>query len=199
MEALLCIFLQLVTRLDRCHRLNVLPNQVCLPDAQQAKCWDVKVCSRWGFIQEAVEWGDGRTDLKPASPSERGLGCFRDKQGSRRPGECLWQRWLETKKRWGSCRYALVHFSYMLLYRVHVEKILALAPSEGGVLGPLTSKGHRSCVPSGRVGGPSQSQLTRAWPGQQLTPSSWKTWANILRLLHQRCHLQGGRGVLWLI
>ena len=35
-----------------------------------------------------------------------------------------------------------VQLNYMVFHRMHVPKMVALVFSEGGVFGPLTSKGH---------------------------------------------------------
>ena len=40
------------------------------------------------------------------------------------------------------CHSVQVQLSYMLLHGTHVQKTVALACSESGVFGPVTSRGH---------------------------------------------------------
>ena len=58
-----------------------------------------------------------------------------------------------NKKKMRYCHSGQMQLSYMLFHRMHVQKMMALVFSEGGVFGPLTSKNHLVDTGTCPVGG----------------------------------------------
>ena len=126
-----------------------------------AETW--RLAADKGFIHEAAEWEDRRTSLRFASQRWGAQDIYRiEKQSGLRCGE----RRLEVGKRWGNQCSVQAYLSYMLLRGMHDQKMAVLARSEGGVFGPLTSKGHLWDTHAGPVGGsvvPNSLNLNLAW------------------------------------
>lgn len=111
-------------RLGWCHGLNVLLNQVLLPNTQQAKCRDAGLCRKARFIQEAVKQGDRRTNLQSSSPEFRGLGY-------------LWDKEAEWSQEWGNIIGGK-------------KKVMPLVPSAG--ISELHASSQNACSENGSTG-----------------------------------------------
>lgn len=157
--------------------MQMLLNQIHLPDLQQARCWGSKVCSREGVYS----WGSWTRRWEQICLLEaRGLGYLWMKR--------LWggrdrARWMEAGQGQGNGCSAQEPLSYQLFHGIYVQKMVVLAWCEDGVFDPLKSKGHSSDTWAGPVlrwvvpTSVDQLQITRrSWlqnPGKQLKQTSY--------------------------
>ena len=97
---------------------TLLLNQICLFDAQQAKCWDVKVCCRESVYSWGSQWGDGGITFKFASPKVRDLRHLWDKEAG---WSELWGKMTGGKEKSGVIYILPRHIRYMLLHGTCLE------------------------------------------------------------------------------
>ena len=132
----------------------------------------------------AAENKNKQTNKKVYSQGSQGNRDKADVYGIKlRYGECR-ERWLEIRKRWRNCS-AQVQLSYWLLYGMYFKKMVAVAHSEDGAFGLLTSKGHQPDTHKCPGGGPMVPNSLNKLKIKldKLSPSSWATTrANILLL-----------------
>ena len=117
---------------------SLLPNQVC-PKHRKPNAEMLRFAAEKRFIHKVNKQGDGRASLKSAFLKARGSGYLRDKEAA---WSEVWGKMTAVKKRWSDWCSVQAYLSYVLLHGMPVQKMAALAWSEGGVFGPLTSKDH---------------------------------------------------------
>ena len=141
-SSLICSYLQVSSPWPApLQKTGCMPNilfllkQVAFWHIQQTKCWDAKLCTK-GLIHKATKQKDG--ELSNQHPLKWGAGgIYGIKLRHGKHGK----RWLEIRK-WCNCCSAQAKLCYRLLHRLKIQEMETLACYEGGVLGPLMSKGH---------------------------------------------------------
>ena len=157
----------------------MLQNQVCLPNTQQTKHWDDKICSRGRAFsaRKTIETGERASGLCP--PRQGGWDIY---------GISRWswhgERWLEAGETWGHWCSAQVYLGCMLL---NTQNYRYLAWSEGKVFQSLMEKEmatHSSTlawkIPWMEKPGRLQSM------GSQRVRHDWATSLSLFTFMHWR-------------
>lgn len=147
-----------------------LPIQVHLPNCQQGKCQDSKVCRRESVYLQGSQGRLQEDKSEIYHFKGKGEGIFMGEEHKEFGGAGKGD-WRQEKGEVNCCSVQ-ASLSYMLLHEMHIQKMVAFAWSEDVGFGPLTSNDLPLCSYAGPLNGRWPSLV---WTGQDSSHDLKKT------------------------